>query len=114
MSMMKKIIIMMIAAIMVVACTTRQKAEQEKTLAQQLEQRLDSLRKKGYMFGHQDDPFYGVTWEYLNDRSSSTICVVVLSPSAGIHAILLPRLLMEPSPDRSFRRVRLGTSPIPR
>ena len=67
--MMKKIIIMMIAAIMVVACTTRQKAEQEKTLAQQLEQRLDSLRKKGYMFGHQDDPFYGLTWEYLNDSS---------------------------------------------
>ena len=32
-------------------------------------ERLDSLRRKGYMFGHQDDPFYGLTWEYDNDSS---------------------------------------------
>ena len=54
----------------VVACTS-QKAEPEKTVAQQLEERLDTLRSKGYMFGHQDDPFYGLTWacrDGLRDR----------------------------------------------
>jgi len=51
------------------ACTTQQKVEPEKTVAQQLEERLDTLRNKGYMFGHQDDPFYGLTWEYQKDSS---------------------------------------------
>ena len=55
-------------AMAVVACTS-QKAEPEKTVAQQLEERLDTLRSKGYMFGHQDDPFYGLTWDYQNDSS---------------------------------------------
>ena len=35
----------------------------------QLFERLDALRQKGYMFGHQDDPFYGLTWEYQTDSS---------------------------------------------
>jgi hypothetical protein len=39
------------------------------TVAQQLELRLDSLRQRGIMFGHQDDPFYGLTWEYEKDSS---------------------------------------------
>ena len=66
---MKKILAMAIATVAVVACTTTQKAESEKTKAQQLMERLDTLRQKGYMFGHQDDPFYGLTWEYDNDSS---------------------------------------------
>ena len=52
----------------VVACTTKQNVS-EQTGAQQLAERLDSLQKKGIMFGHQADPFYGLTWEYQNDSS---------------------------------------------
>lgn len=37
--------------------------------AQQLQQRLQRLQKRGIMFGHQDDPFYGITWSYEPGRS---------------------------------------------
>ena len=60
---------MAVGAMMIVACTTQKQAEPEKTQAQQLMERLDTLRQKGYMFGHQDDPFYGLTWEYQKDSS---------------------------------------------
>ena len=51
------------AAIVLTACSGEKKtAEAEKTPAEQLAERLDSLRQKGYMFGHQDDPMYGLTW----------------------------------------------------
>ena len=66
---MKKYITMAIAAIALAACTTQKQAEPEKTAAQQLMERLDTLRSKGYMFGHQDDPFYGLTWDYQPDSS---------------------------------------------
>ena len=41
----------------------------EKTPAEQLAERLQQLQQRGYMMGHQDDPFYGVTWmgTYLGD-----------------------------------------------
>ncbi len=51
---------------MMVAC---KKEEAPKTVAQQLAERLESLRQKGYMMGHQDDPFYGLTWDYQADSS---------------------------------------------
>ena len=41
----------------------------EKTGAELLLERLIALKQKGYMFGHQDDPFYGLTWEWELDRS---------------------------------------------
>lgn len=66
---MKKILAMAIATVAVVACTTTKQAEPEKTQAQQLMERLDTLRQKGIMYGHQDDPFYGLTWEYDKDSS---------------------------------------------
>ena len=66
---MKNILTMILAGLAVVACTTTKKAEVEKTIAQQLFERLDTLRQKGYMFGHQDDPFYGLTWDYQPDSS---------------------------------------------
>ena len=59
----------------VVACSTPKKAEPEKTLAQQLEERLDSLRQKGYMAGHQDDPFYGIGWAYEDGKSDVKLTV---------------------------------------
>lgn len=42
-----------------------------KTPAQQLLERLAKIQKKGYMYGHQDDPFYGITWEWETGRSDT-------------------------------------------
>lgn len=39
------------------------------TTAQLLIARLGKLQKKGIMFGHQDDPFYGLGWSYEEGRS---------------------------------------------
>lgn len=36
---------------------------------QRLIERLTALQAHGYMFGHQDDPFYGLTWEWERGRS---------------------------------------------
>ena len=36
---------------------------------QQLLSRLQQLQVHGYMFGHQDDPFYGLTWQWERGRS---------------------------------------------
>ena len=66
---MKMYLILAAATFAMLACTTTKNAEPEKTGAQQLFERLDSLRQKGYMFGHQDDPMYGLTWEYDKDSS---------------------------------------------
>ena len=66
---MKKIFAMAVGSMMIVACTATKQAEPEKTGAQQLMERLDTLRQKGIMYGHQDDPFYGLTWAYQQDSS---------------------------------------------
>lgn len=39
---------------------------QEKLIA-----RMDTLRNHGVMYGHQDDPFYGITWSWEKDRSDT-------------------------------------------
>ena len=65
---MKKVLVMTVVAMAMIACTSKQ-AEHQKTVAQQLLERLDSLRQKGIMYGHQDDPMYGLTWEYDKDSS---------------------------------------------
>ena len=72
---MKKSIVIAVAALVIVACSTTKKAELEQTLAQQLEERLDSLRQKGYMAGHQDDPFYGIGWAYEDGKSDVKLTV---------------------------------------
>lgn len=66
---MKKILVIAIAAMAVFACSTPKQPEPEQTKAQQLMARLDTLRQKGIMYGHQDDPFYGLTWAYRQDSS---------------------------------------------
>lgn len=58
----------------IVACTATKQEGPGRTPAQQLAQRLDTLRQKGYMFGHQDDPMYGLTWAW--DRDSSDVKAV--------------------------------------
>ena len=65
---MKKLLTVVLAGTMIVACTTA-KTENEPTKAALLKERLITLQQKGIMFGHQDDPFYGLTWEYQNDSS---------------------------------------------
>ena len=72
---MNKLITITIATIAMMSCTTQQKAEQKQTLAQQLEERMDSLQKKGYMAGHQDDPFYGIGWAYEDGKSDVKLTV---------------------------------------
>lgn len=68
--MIKRLTILAIGAMMIVGCTgTKNTTEVEKAGADQLFERLDTLRQKGYMFGHQDDPFYGLTWDYQPDSS---------------------------------------------
>lgn len=54
-------------AFMMAACG--QKTILEKTQREQLGERLQTLQQKGYMFGHQDDPMYGLTWAYDKDSS---------------------------------------------
>ena len=39
------------------------------TETQNLLRNLSQITEKGFMFGHQDDPLYGVTWEGDSDRS---------------------------------------------
>ena len=60
--MMKLFIYIIGVAVMMVACG--QKTVVEKTESEQLAERLQRLQQKGYMFGHQDDPMYGLTWAY--------------------------------------------------
>ena len=72
---MKKAIVIAITAIAVVACTSKKSAVPELTQAQQLEERLASLQQKGYMAGHQDDPFYGVGWAYEDGKSDVLLSV---------------------------------------
>ena len=36
---------------------------------EQLLHRLRVLQEQGCMFGHQDDPFYGIGWAYESNRS---------------------------------------------
>ena len=59
-----------------VACG--KKEVKEKTVAEQLAERLQTLQQKGYMMGHEDAPFYGVTWAgtYANDSAEIGRCDV--------------------------------------
>ncbi len=41
------------------------------TPREQLIARLRHIQSKGYMYGHQDDPFYGATWAYEPGRSDT-------------------------------------------
>ena len=60
----------LIIATAMVSCTHQPVAETA-TPAETLCTRLSAISQKGYMFGHQDDPFYGLTWEYEDGRSDT-------------------------------------------
>ena len=53
--------LLILAAVMMMACS--QVNETSKNGAEQLLGRLQTLQQKGYMYGHQDDPFYGLQWD---------------------------------------------------
>ena len=64
---MKAFIYIMGMVMMMAACGNKE--EKVKTAADLLAERLQTLQQKGYMMGHQDDPFYGVTWSGIEDPS---------------------------------------------
>ena len=64
---MKAFIYIIGVAMMMAACGNKE--EKVKTAADLLAERLQTLQQKGYMMGHQDDPFYGVTWSGIEDPS---------------------------------------------
>ena len=74
---MKKVLLIIGIGMMMVACGTRE--VKEKTIAEQLADRLLTLRQNGYMMGHQDAPMYGVTWEgtYRGDSAEVGKCDVL-------------------------------------
>ncbi len=49
------------AMILIQSCGTTNQPATKTTPAQQLLSRLETMRQKGVMFGHQDDPMYGLT-----------------------------------------------------
>lgn len=60
---MKKPILYLLTVLALLGC------KNEPTGREQLLQRLQTLQEKGCMFGHQDDPFYGIGWAYEDGRS---------------------------------------------
>ena len=64
MSMMKKILFLLSLFV-----ATWPQAVARQSVRQQLLSRLQQLQVRGYMFGHQDDPFYGVHWQWEKGRS---------------------------------------------
>lgn len=59
----------MAVAATLVACAQSRTSVRGESLNRQLENRLENLRSRGYMFGHQDDPLYGLSWAWDRDRS---------------------------------------------
>ena len=71
---MKKILLFAsLAMALMASCSKKAQTDSEaqSTPAQALITRLDNLRQKGYMYAHQDDPFYGVTWQWERGRSDT-------------------------------------------
>lgn len=71
---MKKVLLLAASAIaFFTACHTSSQPQEEQTptLRESLITRIDTLMQHGYMYGHQDDPFYGITWQWEKDRSDT-------------------------------------------
>ena len=58
-----------IAALLLAACNTAK--TNVETQSEQLAARMAQLQQRGYMYGHQDDPMYGLTWRgtYAGDSA---------------------------------------------
>lgn len=71
---MKKVIFRLLPALFLLLASVQVSAQTwnsaaAKKQAVKLQKRLAKLNKKGYMYGHQDDPFYGLTWEWDYGKS---------------------------------------------
>jgi len=64
---MKRIIILCTWYIVTLSFLTA--CQKQPTPREQLLNRLTDLQQRGCMFGHQDDPFYGIGWAYEEGRS---------------------------------------------
>jgi hypothetical protein len=62
---MKKTLICTLCTVFFVACSAPSGEDGRGLLLS----RLNALQQQGTMFGHQDDPFYGIGWEYEPGRS---------------------------------------------
>lgn len=61
----------LLACLLLIVSAADAFAAKPKPPREQLIQRLKKIQQKGYMYGHQDDPFYGLTWEYEDGRSDT-------------------------------------------
>jgi len=72
---MKKIFFLAsIALLSLTACNKQAQSSSEAEtpiLREALITRIDTLMQHGYMYGHQDDTFYGITWAWEKDRSDT-------------------------------------------
>lgn len=70
---MKKSLVLTVFTLVTVALMSpayaKKAKEEKKTQSQSLLLRLQNLRNKGYMYGHQDDTFYGLKWQWEAGRS---------------------------------------------
>lgn len=65
----KAIILMVFAACLLPAC--KKAAQETYTPAEQLIIHMSQLSAQGIMYAHQDDPFYGISWQWERDRSDT-------------------------------------------
>ena len=62
---MKKNIIFVLCSLFLISCSSPSGEDGRGLLLD----RLNTLQQQGTMFGHQDDPFYGIGWAYEDGRS---------------------------------------------
>ena len=63
---------LIVATLLLTSATLQARTDKSaKTPAQQLKERLAKLQKRGIMYGHHDDPFYGLGWEWEEGRSDT-------------------------------------------
>lgn len=67
---MRRIITFCVVAFLSLCCSHHAVAA-KKSPRQQLLLRMAKIQKKGYMYGHQDDTFYGITWDWDDNRSDT-------------------------------------------
>lgn len=69
---MKRMLFLLVAALAVMTgCVKRDAGVIVYTPREKLFMRLDSLYLRGVMYGHQDDTFYGATWQWESGRSDT-------------------------------------------
>ena len=67
---MRRIITFCVVAFLSLCCSHYAVAA-KKSPRQQLMLRMSKIHKQGYMYGHQDDTFYGLTWDWDDNRSDT-------------------------------------------